>query len=276
MQDGDMPVPEVAAKAISTFSEIAWHVAIRDAQRIIEEGSRSGITAIGITASGYPARLRIISDAPVVIYVKGNVDVLARDAIAVVGTRNVSAAGTRLAKLIAGYVARRGYVVVSGLALGVDSLAHEAALEANALTVAVLAHGLDTVASTSHRKLAERILASGGTLMSEHHHGVPARPQEFVRRNRLQSGLSIGSIVVESGIVGGSMHHARFTKNQGRHLFAPLASSAASRGDLDESGALELIDKLGAIPIRTLGDLGRELDRIKSQPTPVIAPVDLF
>lgn len=275
-QAGDTPVDEVAAKAIPSFKATAWADAIREAERIIKEGTQLGITAIGITAPAYPARLRSISDAPVVIYVKGNVDVLAKDAIAVVGTRNVSSAGTRLAKMIATYVAKRGFVVVSGLALGVDALAHEAALEANALTVAVLAHGLDTVAPTSHRKLAERILISGGALMSEHAHGFPARPPEFVRRNRLQSGLSVGSIIVESAVIGGSMHQARFTKAQGRHLFAPLASSDATRGDLDESGARELIEKLGAFPIRNLGELGRELDRIRTQPTPSAAPVDLF
>jgi DNA processing protein len=132
------------------------------------------------------------------------------------------------------------------------------------------------VAPTSHRKLAERILESGGALISEHPHGFPARPPEFVRRNRLQSGLSIGSIIVESAVIGGSMHQARFTKAQGRRLFAPLASSDATRGDLDESGARELVEKLGAFPIRSLGELGRELDRIKNQPIPTGAAVELF
>jgi DNA processing protein len=139
-----------------------------------------------------------------------------------------------------------------------------------------MAHGLDIVAPTSNRKLAERILDAGGALVSEHHHGVPPRPAEFVRRNRIQSGISLGSVIIESGIAGGSMHQARFTKTQGRHLMTVLASSDASRGDLREDGANELISTLGATPLRSLGDLKRELAHIRAITEPENASGELF
>lgn len=244
-------------------SETEWQSAKTEAGEILERSRELSIHVIGINTTLYPPLLRQIPDPPVVIYVKGDVHLLHKKGIAVVGTRKVSVSGTRLTQLVSGFVAKRGYTVVSGLALGVDALAHEAALEASGLTVAVLAHGLDTVSPASNRKLAERILLSGGVLMSEHPPGFPARPAEFVRRNRLQSGLSLGSIVVESGVEGGSMHQARFTKAQGRRLMTVLASSDETRGDLNECGARELISSLGAIPLKTLSDVGRELDALK-------------
>jgi DNA processing protein len=253
------------AKFLPALNESDWKIALVDAQQIIDRSRELDIRTIGINSSLYPPRLKLISDPPVVIYVKGSVEVLAKDGIAVVGTRNVSTTGARLATLIAGFVAKRGYVVVSGLAIGIDALAHEAALDECTLTVAVMAHGLDMISPASHKKLAERILASGGALMSEHPVGFPARPPEFVRRNRLQSGLSLGSIIVESGLEGGSMHQARFTKSQGRLLMTVLAQSDQSRGDLKESGARELIEKLGAVPLRTTGDLGKALDLLKNR-----------
>ena len=106
--------------------------------------------------------------------------------------------------------------------------------------------------------------------MSEHPPGVPPRPAEFVRRNRLQSGLALGSIIVESGIEGGSMHQARFTKVQGRKLMTVLASSDQTRGDLNEEGANELVKALGAVPLMTLSDLAKQLNALmehqRSQP----------
>ena len=262
-QAGGNSVQQTIAMMLPNLGSKAWDQAIVDSERIIEEGEALGIEAIAITSTRYPARLRQIPDPPVVLYVRGDASVLSRDAIAVVGTRKVSSAGARLTKLVAGYIGKRGFVVVSGVALGVDALAHEAALEVGAITVAVLAHGLDTVSPASNRKLAERILGNGGALVSEHHHGVPARPAEFVRRNRLQSGLSLGSVIVESGAEGGSMHQARFTKAQDRHLMTVLAASDNSRSDLNEAGAHELVSSLGAIAMRSLGDLAKELDGIK-------------
>src|SRR5690606_7231760 len=130
--------------------------------------------------------------------------------------RNVTASGARIARTIGRYLARRGYVVVSGLALGTDMMAHLGVLDVGGKTVAVMAHGLHMVSPPSNTDLGEEIVRKGGALLSEHPPGTPPRRAEFVKRNRLQSGMSLASIVVESGVSGGAIHQARFTKQQQR------------------------------------------------------------
>lgn len=276
LRSGIGELAEATKRAVPNLKGDAWTHAEAEARKIFDACIQQSIEPIGIGSPHYPVRLKGISDSPVVIYVKGDRKALARDGIAIVGTRAISTTGQRLTRMIAEYTASRGFVVVSGLALGVDAAAHEATLKANGTTVAVLAHGLHQVSPASHKRLAEKILDQGGALMSEHPPGVPPRPAEFVRRNRLQSGLSLGSIIVESGIEGGSMHQARFTKSQGRHLMAVLASSAATRGDLNEEGANELIQNLGASPIRGLSELGRILDSLTVVAQNPLPPAELF
>ncbi|MBB4635624.1 DNA-processing protein DprA [Longimicrobium terrae] len=256
-------VLEAAEQRFPGVDAAQRQVARDRAEQIIERCSDLGLAVLGYDDASFPVRLRTIPDVPAIIYVRGDPGVLHYPSLAVVGTRQVSSAGARAAELIARFLARRSFNVVSGLALGVDMHAHVGALEANGITTAVLAHGLDRVAPSSHRALAERIVDSGGALVSEHPPGVPPRPAEFVRRNRLQSGLSLGSVVVESGVTGGSMHQARFTCDQKRRLFTVLAESDETRGDLNEAGARHLIDTLGAVPLRGTRDLARELTMLE-------------
>jgi DNA processing protein len=115
----------------------------------------------------------------------------------------------------------RGWSIVSGLALGVDSLSHQAALDSGAHTVAILANGLEAVYPKKNARLAADILSSGGALLSEQPFGTPAIPRNLVQRDRLQSGMSAGTIVMQTDIIGGSMHTVRFTLLQGRLLFTP-------------------------------------------------------
>src|SRR5690606_19747579 len=125
---------------------------------------------------------------------------------------------------------------------------------------AVLAHGLDTVAPTRNRPLAEQILTSGGVLLSEHPPGVPPRPAEFVRRNRIQSGLSIASIVVESGREGGAIHQARFTIAHGRTLFAVLPPPGLiAKYNYNAEGAHLLLDRMSALQLSSYQDLAEAL-----------------
>jgi DNA processing protein len=196
-------------------------IAESKAKQIIDDCSVKQIAIFSLLDPQYPPRLRSIKDAPPIIYVLGSHPAILVDGGAVVGTRNASATGQRVARRIAETLTFFDLSTISGLALGIDAAAHAGALDAKGKTVAVLAHGLDTVAPKSNQKLAERILTSGGALISEHPPGVPPRPPEFVRRNRIQSGMAMFSVVVESGEVGGSMHQARFTKEQGRHIRGP-------------------------------------------------------
>jgi DNA processing protein len=256
-------VLDVAGDRFPGVDALQRQIAQERAEQIIERCVELGLSVLGYEDPAFPSLLRTIPDPPAILYVRGDARVLHQTALAVVGTRQVSPAGARAAERIARFLARRGFNVVSGLALGVDMHAHVGALEANGITTAVLAHGLDRVAPSSHRALAERIVGSGGALVSEHPPGVPPRPAEFVRRNRLQSGLSLGSVVVESGVTGGSMHQARFTCDQKRRLFTVLAASDETRGELNEAGARHLIETLGAVPLRGTRDLARELTMIE-------------
>lgn len=233
--------------------------AARDADRILGECDRLGIAVIALGDPTYPTRLTEISDAPPTLFVLGDPTALGRTGIAVVGTREAGKAGLRAAEVIGEYVVRRGLSVVSGLALGIDAAAHTGALNGSGVTVAILAHGLDTLSPKTNRPIADRLLSLGGALVSEHPPGVPARPAEFVRRNRIQSGMSLCSVVVESGEKGGAMHQAAFTVNQRRPLLTVFSRDASS--DLNEAGARRLISEFHAIAIRGTADLGQHLDR---------------
>lgn len=204
----------------------------------------------------YPALLRLIVDYPPIVYVKGDIGNLNQVACAVVGTRQASHLGTSWAKQIAATLTEHGLAIVSGLALGIDTAAHEGTLRASGKTIAILAHGLDRVTPSSNAQLAARILGSGGSLLSEHPPGVPPRRAEYVRRNRLQSGMSVCSIVVESAREGGAIHQARFTKEQGRDLFTVIPGpETPGHQEFNRDGAQYLIGELGARVIGSKGDL---------------------
>ena len=182
----------------------------------------------------YPSWLRAAPDRPPVVYVRGKLPP-DRRCVACVGTRQPSTFGKLAAHGISRFLAAHGWSIVSGLAVGVDTLCHEGALEAGGHTVAVLANGLDSVYPRQNTGLAERILIAGGALLSEQPPGTPALPKHLFRRNRIQSGMSAGTVVMQTDIVGGTMHTARYTLLQGRLLFAPVpkgeyATEAKSRG----------------------------------------------
>ena len=196
------------------------------------------------------------------LFARGSVEALTSTGVAVVGTRRASQAGLAIARTIAQALVRRGITVVSGLALGIDAAAHQGALDEGGRTVAVLAHGLHTILPKSNRAIGEAMLKSGGALLSEHPPGAQAHRAEFVRRNRIQSGMSICSVIVESDVEGGAMHQANFTRKQGRPLLTVLKASPEP-GDLNEAGARHLIAKLGATAVSTTGELARQIDRIR-------------
>jgi DNA processing protein len=188
------------------------------AHEILKLSQEQNIKIISRESSHYPECLSMIADPPVLLHVKGNIDALNKDSIAIVGTRKPSDFGKTHAKKIAGLFAKEGYVVVSGLAEGIDSAAHMGALETNGLTVAVLAHGLDSVYPYNNRKLADTIIKNNGALVSEYPFGTKIFRSSFVERDRIQSGLSLGVFVIETGIKGGTMHTVGFCEKQKRVL----------------------------------------------------------
>jgi len=167
----------------------------------------------------YPKLLAAISDAPDTLFIRGTFPDSAAPRVAIVGTRKATTEGKRLARDLARELASRGVVIVSGLALGIDAAAHEGTLDAKGTTVAVLANGLDAVYPASNEHLAERIVAMGGALISEYPVGTPALPHQFLARNRIVSGLSLGIVIIEAPIHSGALATARHTADQGREIF---------------------------------------------------------
>jgi len=213
----------------------------------------------------YPRLLREIPDPPPVLFVHGRPDVLQHPQVAIVGSRNPSLSGNRTAYAFARFLASSGLTITSGLAVGIDAAAHRGALDAEAAssTIAVTGTGLDRVYPARNRELAQRI-AGAGALVSEFPPGTPAKAEHFPRRNRLISGLCLGTLVVEAALHSGSLITARCALEQGREVFAipgsvhnPLARGCHALirqgAKLVETGS-DIVEELGSL----LGGLAQD------------------
>jgi len=208
----------------------------------------------------YPERLRHLEGAPPWFFVKGNPALLDRPMLAIVGSRHATPQGRRDAEAFARTLSEAGLVIVSGLAEGIDTAAHEGGLSGNGMGVAVVGTGLDRVYPAKNRDLAHR-LARGGALVSEFSIGTPPRPGHFPRRNRLISGLAMGVLVVEAAPQSGSLITARLAAEQGREVFAIPGSihSALAKG-------CHYLIKQGAKLVESAEDI---LEELRWQWTPV-------
>lgn len=185
-------------------------------ERALALASDSGIRALAPDSPGFPSALREIPDPPLLVWLRGELPV--GPALAIVGSRRPSARGLAAAHAFAAELSRAGVAIVSGLAYGIDTSAHEGALAGAGRTVAVLASGLDRVTPPGQSRLAERILARGGGWLSERGPGADARPYHFPERNRLISGLARASLIVEAREKSGSLWTARHALEQGRDV----------------------------------------------------------
>jgi DNA processing protein len=217
------------------------------AAREIEAAHKLGVEFLAVGESGYPRRLQMIDDAPPLIAVRGHSAALALPAVAVVGSRNASAAGIKLTQRIAHGLSEAGFATVSGLARGIDAAAHRASLDTG--TIAVLAGGHDRVYPPEHAELLDAILSAGAAL-TEMPLGWEPRARDFPRRNRLISGLSLGVVIVEAAKRSGSLITARLAAEQGREVFAVPGSPLDPRAE----GTNGLI-KQGATPVTETGDI---------------------
>lgn len=202
----------------------------------------------------YPTNLRNLPDAPAWLYVKGDRAALQRPMLAIVGSRNATAQGRRDAQAFAQSLAEAGLTIISGLAEGIDTAAHEGGLAGNGTGVAVVGTGLDRVYPAKNRDLAHR-LARDGAIVSEFPLGTPPKPGNFPRRNRLISGLSLGVLVVEAAPQSGSLITARLAAEQGRDVFAIPGSIHSPLS----KGCHQLI-KLGAKLVESAADILEELN----------------
>ena len=186
---------------------------------------------LAINDPGYPERLRRIPDPPLVLYVKGDPEVLQTPQLAIVGSRNPTPSGSETAFEFAKYLAQMGLTITSGMALGIDAAAHRGTLAQNGLTIAVAATGLDRVYPAQHESLAHSIIEEG-VIVSEMPIGTRPRAEFFPRRNRIISGLSLGTLVIEAAMQSGSLSTARHSAEQNREVFAIPGSihSPQSRG----------------------------------------------
>src|SRR3984885_14178028 len=183
-------------------------------------GGGAGGTVLTPEVAEYPERLREIYDPPAVLWVRGDVTLLARPGIAVVGTRHPSPYGAGMAELLSRDLAHRRLVILSGMARGVDTAAHKGALEAGGKTVAVWGTGIDVIYLKENKKLAEQIVATGGAIVSEYPLGTFPAPQNFPIRNRILSGMSVGVLVIEAAEYSGTRITARCAMEQNRDVYA--------------------------------------------------------
>lgn len=195
--------------------------ALEKANKILKECQKFNIRLVSHFSNEYPVLLKKIPQPAPLLYVKGE---LRSDNkyIACVGTREPTDVGVKTAKFTTNYFVKKGWSIVSGLALGVDSICHEEALRIGGHTVAILANGLDTVSPKSNAKLAEKILAHKGALVSEYPPGFPVYPRNLVIRDRLQSGFSVATVPMQTGIKGGTLHTINFSFIQNRNVVVPV------------------------------------------------------
>lgn len=222
----------------------------------------------------YPPHLRQISDPPILLYMRGTYEERDKHAIAVVGTRNISSYGREVTRMLSFQLARAGYTIVSGLARGVDTVAHEAAIAAKGRTIAVLGSGLSKLTPAENKVLAERILESGAVI-SQFPIDYNGDRQSFPIRNRIVSGMSYGVLVVEGSKTSGAMITANQALEQGRHVFAvpgPIdkPNSAGPHALIQDgaklvSGVEDILEELGVL----------QFDEGNATPEPVEVEVKL-
>ncbi len=219
-----------------------------------EQVQRAGVHVITCQDDDYPANLRQIDAPPPLIYLRGNLQPSDIWAVGVVGTRRASVYGREVAHTVSRDLAAQGITIVSGLAVGVDTVAHKAALEAGGRTIAVLGSGVDQIYPPSNRGLAQQILENGA-LISEYPLGTRPEAGNFPPRNRIISGLSKGVVIVEAGQRSGALITARYAAEQGRDVFA-VPGSILHPGSI---GCNTLIQQ-GATPLLSVDDILRQLD----------------
>ena len=219
-----------------------------------ERSRRLGVDVIHFWSEQYPDNLRRIYDPPVLLYVKGKIQNPDRYAIAMVGTRLPSAYGKIVAEKISRELVQNKILIVSGLARGIDTICHQAAIRNGGNTYAVLGSGLDNIYPPENRKLAETI-QHHGALISEYPLSAKPDAQNFPRRNRIISGLSLGTVVVEAGIKSGALLTANYALDQNREVFAIPGNITSKKSE----GANQLV-KLGAKLVMSANDIFAELE----------------
>lgn len=208
------------------------------------------IFQINLSDYNYLRDLPHIPDPPKKLFIRGKLPAKRVKTVAIVGTRKPSAYGREIATKIASECAKNGIVVVSGLALGIDSIAHRAAIDSGGKTIAVLANGVDKIYPCSHEDLGQKILQTNGAILSEYPNNTPARPWQFLARNRIVSGLADAVVIIEAASRSGTLSTANHALDQGKEIFAVPGNITSPLS----AGCNQLI-KNGANPLTSVEDL---------------------
>lgn len=247
---------------ISTLTKAA-----SKADSIIEKSLEDGIGIISYYDAQFPQQLKHVTDEkgksanPLLIYYKGKLSAIPQYGIAIIGTREPTREGIIAGEFFAEKFTRKGFNIISGLALGCDSSAHRGALKGHGFTTAFLAHGLDMTYPKENEELAQNILEKGGLLISEYPIGTQPLASYFVERDRLQSGMANATLVVQTGVEGGTMHAVNSTVKANKPLYAVSYKGNVNSADKVQ-GNVRLINERKALPLSSSFDIDVVLNQI--------------
>jgi len=210
--------------------------AVRRANDEIGRAEEIGATVISAFDDQYPRRLASVSDKPLVLYTSGDLSLLEKS-VACVGTRNPTEFGSVVSRKVTSALGEFGWTIVSGLARGVDSICHNAALACDTPTAAVLGSGIDKYASNAAYELVTRIVEAGGIVVTEQPMGREADPSTLIRRNRIQTGVSAATVFMQADLESGTMHSVKYALLQGRPIYAPEVPAAFADEPLNRAAS---------------------------------------
>lgn len=241
----DLNIPNIKSKLLEINEE-------NFSKFVQEDLDKYNLTAITFVSSGYPEKLKNIADPPLVVYAKGDISLLGKKSISIIGTRKPTTYGKIVCENFTKELSSAGLVTVSGLAYGIDTLVAQKTLEIGGKTIAVLAGGLDKIYPSQNNALADKIANNGGLLLSEYRIGVSPANYSFINRNRIVSALGLGTLIVEAGKSSGTMSTARHAIEQGRELFIIPGNITSPQSEGTNSLIDEMPDTFTISPNRIL------------------------
>tara|TARA_Y100001973_G_C5153584_1_gene309467 strand:- start:57 stop:1067 length:1011 start_codon:yes stop_codon:yes gene_type:complete len=239
----ELSVSEMLAIIGSKYSMIdsnTYKKGERFAENQVAMAQKLGHSIVSILDTEYPKNLKATPNPPPILYVQGNLKALNEKSLTIIGTREPTEHGRIIAARVTKWACQHSWNVVSGLALGVDTIAHENCIKSEGTTIAVLAHGLDSLYPRTNSHLAEQIVEANGSLVTEYPYGTTVRPAQFVQRDKVQAALSAGVLLIQSGENGGSLHASRAALYYGR----PLAVMGQSKTDIRNAAPKSLANTI--------------------------------